>query len=86
MISLQKCIKQNDKSHIIFLSKHIWCSFYISLKAHPIKILQKNNQLNWSTEEMKDFVNKSLDENNKNLIMLFVNKYIFKIIIKYYTI
>ena len=33
-----------------------------------LKFLQQNNQVSWFEEEMKDFVNKSLDENSKNLM------------------
>ena len=33
-----------------------------------LKFLQQNNQFSWFEEEMKDFVNKSLDENSKNLM------------------
>jgi ribonuclease D len=33
-----------------------------------LKSLKINNQVSWFEEEMRDFVNKSLDENNKNLM------------------
>ena len=33
-----------------------------------LKSLKINNQVRWFEEEMRDFVNKSLDENNKNLM------------------
>lgn len=33
-----------------------------------LKFLQQNNQVSWFEEEMRDFVNKSLDENSKNLM------------------
>jgi ribonuclease D len=33
-----------------------------------LKFLQQNNQVSWFEEEMKDFVNRSLDENSKNLM------------------
>jgi ribonuclease D len=33
-----------------------------------LKLLKINNQVSWFEEEMRDFVNKSLDQNNKNLM------------------